>query len=89
MRKLDRPITAAVPSTLLPRTIQGRVSNLEIATIGFALNNSSKKFAVGLEMEMGGSISPLSLISRLVLVRHCEMLLLFDNCARLPNSLVA
>ena len=31
-------------------------------------------------MEMGGSISPLSLIPLLVLVRHSEMLLLLGNC---------
>jgi hypothetical protein len=41
-------------------------------------------------MEMGGSISPLSLIPLLVLVRHSEMLLLFGNCVRLSlNSIVA
>ncbi|MDP2603950.1 MAG: hypothetical protein Q8S00_15345 [Deltaproteobacteria bacterium] len=60
--------------------------NLDISIFGFALNNSSKKFGVRLEMEMGGSISPLSVNPLLVLVRHSEMLLLLGNCVCLRHS---
>ena len=37
-------------------------------------------------MEMGGSISPLSLMPLLVLARHTELLLLLGNCVCLRNS---
>jgi hypothetical protein len=84
MRKLDRPIAAAVPGTLLPRTIQ--VLNLDISIFGFALNNSSKKFGVSLEVEMGSSISLLSLMPPFVLARHSEIFLLL-GCACPRNSL--
>jgi hypothetical protein len=60
--------------------------NLDFAIFGVDLNNSSKKFGVGLEMEMGGAISPLSLMPLLVLARHTELLLLLDNCVCLRNS---
>ena len=37
-------------------------------------------------MKMGGSISLLSLMPLVVLVRHSEMLLLLGNCVCLRNS---
>ena len=43
-----------------------------MSIFGFALNNSSKKFGVRPEMEMGGSISLLSLMPLLVLARHAR-----------------
>jgi len=40
-------------------------------------------------MEIGGSISPFSLIPLLVFERHSEMSLLLGNCVCRPNFIVA
>ena len=67
MRKLDRPIAAAVPGTLLPRTIQGRVLSLDVSILGsirreiyeLFVNYSSNRFFCELFFIQGADKSAL------------------------------